>query len=93
MTTKQSKLNPSLRRAINAKCVDCIHDPLSGLGNWRQQVEACTSKACPLWPVRPVSKPDPRTGTRKTHSEAASHPEKACPAAPEEEAATGVATP
>jgi hypothetical protein len=45
----------SLRKAINAKCKDCIYDPLSGLGHWRQQVEACTAKSCPLWPVRPLS--------------------------------------
>jgi hypothetical protein len=45
----------SLRAAINAKCKDCIYDPLSGLGNWRQQVGACTAKTCPLWPVRPLS--------------------------------------
>lgn len=45
----------SLRAAINAKCKDCIYDPLSGLGNWRQQVTACTIKTCSLWPVRPLS--------------------------------------
>lgn len=45
----------SLRAAINAKCKECIYDPLSGLGNWRQQVTGCTAKACPLWTVRPLS--------------------------------------
>lgn len=45
----------SLRAAINAKCKDCIYDPKSGLGTWRQQVEGCTSRICPLWPVRPTS--------------------------------------
>lgn len=45
----------SLRKAINDKCKECIHDPLSGLGTWRQQTEGCTSKDCPLWPVRPVT--------------------------------------
>lgn len=93
MTTAQPTLTPSLRKAINAKCKDCIYDPLSGLGTWRQQTEACPAKTCPLWPVRPVSKPDPRTGTRKTHSKASNHPEKPCFDAPEGEAATGVATP
>jgi hypothetical protein len=43
-----------LRAAINAKCKDCIYDPLSGLGYWRQQVGACTAKSCPFWPVRPL---------------------------------------
>ena len=41
--------------AINAKCKDCIYDPLSGLGTWRQQTEACTIKTCSLWPYRPKS--------------------------------------
>ena len=45
----------SLRAAINAKCKDCIYDPKSGLGTWRQQVEGCTCRNCPLWPVRPMS--------------------------------------
>jgi len=46
----------SLRAAINAKCKECIYDPIAGRGTWRQQVEACTSYACPLYPVRPTSK-------------------------------------
>jgi len=46
----------SLRKAINDKCRWCIYDPMSGLGNWRQQVTACTIKTCPLWPVRPLSR-------------------------------------
>ena len=44
----------SLRKAINDKCKECIYDKL-GEGNWRQQVEACTSPACPLYAVRPKS--------------------------------------
>lgn len=47
----------SLREAINAKCRDCIYDHHSGLGNWRQQVSACHIESCPLWAVRPKSKP------------------------------------
>lgn len=46
----------SLRAAINAKCKECIYDPIAGKGTWRQQVEACTAPACPLYPVRPTSK-------------------------------------
>lgn len=46
----------SLRAAINAKCKECIYDPMGGGGNWRQQVEACTSRSCPLFPVRPTSR-------------------------------------
>lgn len=46
---------PSLRKAINEKCKDCIYDNLAP-GNWRQQVEACTCvTSCPLWNVRPKS--------------------------------------
>ena len=41
----------SLRRAIDAKCRDCIYDPSNG-GTCREQVGACTSVSCPLWPVR-----------------------------------------
>lgn len=53
----------SLRRAINEKCRECIYDPVAGRGTWRQQVGACTSTKCPLYPVRPMpEKPanDPR---------------------------------
>lgn len=44
----------SLRRAINTKCRECIHDPMAE-GTWRQQVSACTSPACPLYAHRPTS--------------------------------------
>ena len=43
---------PSMRWAIDLKCKDCIYDPLAG-GTWRQQVEECTAKDCPLWGLRP----------------------------------------
>ena len=43
----------SLRRAINDKCKECSFDPIGGNGTWKQQTAACTSKAYPLWPVRP----------------------------------------
>ena len=45
-----------LRKAINDKCKDCIYDEY-GKGNWRQQVMACTMPKCPLYDVRPISKP------------------------------------
>lgn len=45
----------SLRAAVNAKCKECIYDPIAGRGTWRQQVEACTSRSCPLFAVRPTS--------------------------------------
>ena len=45
----------SMRKAINEKCKECIYDPMPGNGTWRQQVEACTSKSCPLYEFRPKS--------------------------------------
>jgi len=44
---------PSMRKAINAFCKECIYDPLSSLGTWRQQTEGCTSPNCPLYELRP----------------------------------------
>jgi len=47
-----------LRGRINAKCIECIYDPsCEGCGNWRQQITACTDPRCPLYEVRPISKP------------------------------------
>jgi hypothetical protein len=43
----------SMRDAINAKCKDCIYDPVSR-GTWREQVRECTSATCPLFPLRPL---------------------------------------
>lgn len=49
---------PSLRKAINMHCRECIYDQLAkGLGTWREQVGGCTVTKCALWPVRPTSKP------------------------------------
>ena len=45
----------SLRKAVDAKCRECIYDGGSGGGTWRQQVTACTSPKCPLFPVRPLA--------------------------------------
>jgi len=50
-------MGKSLRKAINDMCKACIYDETSGTGNWRQQVTACTAPSCPLYDVRPVSKP------------------------------------
>lgn len=44
----------SYKKAIEAKCKDCIYDPLVS-GSWRKQVEECNSWDCPLWDVRPVT--------------------------------------
>lgn len=45
----------SRAKAIRDMCKQCIYDPVAGKGTWRQQVEACTSKDCPLYHFRPVS--------------------------------------
>jgi hypothetical protein len=45
---------PSLRAGIDAMCRNCIYDP-GARGNWREQVQACSSGNCPLHPLRPIS--------------------------------------
>ncbi len=50
------KAGNSLRKRIDLMCRSCIYDELAP-GNWRQQVMACECDYCPLWAVRPVSKP------------------------------------
>jgi hypothetical protein len=49
----------SLRRSIDAKCKQCVYDPLCGGGTWREQVAQCTVLACPLWPIRTGPKSGP----------------------------------
>jgi hypothetical protein len=53
----------SFRKLVNAKCKQCTYDP-HGVGNWRQQVGACTVKSCPLWDARPRSEPRVSTEVR-----------------------------
>ena len=43
------------QKAIEAKCRDCIYDPLDD-GAWRQQVERCEITDCALYPYRPKSR-------------------------------------
>lgn len=43
-----------LRGRIDAKCCECIYDPIGG-GSWRFQVENCTSLTCPLYTVRAMT--------------------------------------
>jgi hypothetical protein len=43
----------SRKKAIDAKCKDCIYDECD-VGTWRQQVAACTSYQCPLHSFRPL---------------------------------------
>jgi hypothetical protein len=44
----------SLRRAITAKCYECVG--MDGDKNYRESIRTCTSKKCPLFPVRPYQK-------------------------------------
>ena len=44
-----------MRKSINNKCKECIYDPVSGSGTWRQQVEACSCTLCPLFEIRPIA--------------------------------------
>ena len=43
---------PSLRKAINQHCLNCVYDKLAA-GTWRQQVSLCSVKSCALYDVRP----------------------------------------
>jgi hypothetical protein len=47
----------SRAKAIEAFCKMCIYDRHQP-GNWREQVEKCLAKACPLYEYRPL--PDRR---------------------------------
>jgi hypothetical protein len=53
----------SLRAAVNAMCKSCIYQPRSGLGGWREQVAACETRSCPLWPHRAKSRHRPQKAT------------------------------
>ena len=44
----------SLRKAINAKCKQCIYDPMDA-GTAAQQIAACICRDCPLHKVRPIT--------------------------------------
>jgi hypothetical protein len=54
---ERSKEKPdSLRLAITAKCYECVG--MDGDPNYRETIRTCTSKSCPLLPVRPYQKKD-----------------------------------
>ncbi|MGB1428680.1 MAG: hypothetical protein ACPG62_10285 [Cycloclasticus sp.] len=53
-TIRKLASKPGLRGKIDAKCCECIYDPYQE-GTWRLQVEKCTSPACPLFSVRPLT--------------------------------------
>lgn len=61
----------SRKTAIDQFCKSCIYDK-SQPGTWRQQVEACGAKTCPLYVYRPVSQPHPEKGPKPDLGEAIS---------------------
>lgn len=60
---KVKRPRASLRTLVNAKCKECIYDPVGSTGHWREQVTRCTSFKCPLYGVRPVTKASDSTVT------------------------------
>lgn len=60
----------SLRKAIDAQCRSCIYDP-NERGSALAQVRACTSFACPLYPVRPGAAKAPRSAAQVAAGRAA----------------------
>jgi len=44
-----------MRQAIDLNCKDCIYDD-QDVGNWKQQVTACTITDCPFHDHRPMSR-------------------------------------
>lgn len=51
----KAKENPeSLRRAITAKCYECVG--MDGDPGYRETIRTCTSKTCPLFHLRPYQK-------------------------------------
>jgi len=56
---KVKRKRGSMRKAINEKCKECVHDPLDK-GTWKQQVENCNALECPLYDFRPKSAAEPK---------------------------------
>ena len=52
---QRESAKPGMRGKVNAKCAECIYDPIGGQGTWRQQIEACSAFICPLHAIRPTS--------------------------------------
>ena len=43
----------SKAKAINEMCKDCTYDSMDK-GTWREQVQSCNIKRCPLFNFRPL---------------------------------------
>lgn len=61
---KAQRNTTSLRQAINWLCRDCIFDDTEPT-TWRQQVEACPARDCPLWNFRPTSRKQPENASMR----------------------------
>ena len=59
---------PSLKTAIAEKCKQCTYDATQP-GSWRQQVEDCTVRTCPLWEVRPLTNETISVNRKKKNNE------------------------
>ena len=44
----------SLRKAVNAKCLECTYDPFD-VGTAAQQIAVCIDSDCPLQSLRPIT--------------------------------------
>ena len=66
---------------IDKNCRFCLYDPGAD-GTWREQVEACTSPDCALYPIRPVSRNHVRV-RRKTPDPLQHHPQPEAQRSPE----------
>ena len=44
----------SLRKAVNAKCLECTYDPFD-VGTAAQQIAVCIDSDCPLHSLRPIT--------------------------------------
>ena len=58
------KAGNSRKKRMDLKCRSCIYDEKAP-GNWRQQVTACKDDHCPLWAMRPVSRPKGKATPRE----------------------------
>lgn len=64
----RAKVHPtSLKRAIAAKCFECVGGHEDGCVDpwWREEIYNCSVTTCPLWPHRPAQRPGAGEATRR----------------------------
>ena len=77
MKFTKAELNPpKFRDAIDAQCRDCIYDEKAGQGTWRNQIEMCPSKECPLYAVRPITRETTKLRTAAKYKYLGTKPQK-----------------